>query len=237
MSTPAMGASTFLHDDWTTVKQAIVDERGFVDYRTLVADRALFDRYIADLMARSPDSHPAFFADRDAELAYWLNAYNAMTIYSVLDKGIDIDSVWGWTGTGVVFFAVRKITLGGKQMTLKSLEDNIIRARYGDARIHAAINCASFSCPPLPQEAFVAERLDEQLDGMVRRWIGLNEHLQVDAQRKVVKLNKIFQWFKEDFVAEKPSLIEWVNQFRDEPIPTSYKVEFLPYDKGLNRQQ
>lgn len=243
---PAGAAEPFSHDAWERVLEEHVDARGFVDYRALANDRADLDRYIARLRAASPESSPDLFPTRDHELAYYINAYNAWVFWGVLDRGPDIDSVWGLFGTGLSFFSGMDIELGGRETDLKELEDDVIRADYRDPRIHAALNCASVSCPRLPREAFTGPELDAQLDAAMHEFVTDPKHLEVDRGAKTVRLSKIFEWYAGDFLAhvrEKgvrdPSVIDYVNLYRGDAgeIPRTYQIEYMEYDKGLNAQR
>lgn len=243
---PAGAAEPFSHADWERVLEEHVDARGFVDYRALAEDRRDLDRYIARLRAASPDSDPELFPTRDHELAYYINAYNAWVFWGVLDRGPDVDSVWGLFGTGLSFFSGMDIELGGRETNLKELEDDVIRAGYRDPRIHAALNCASVSCPRLPREAFSGRELDAQLDAAMREFVTDPQHLKVDRGDKTVRMSKIFEWYADDFLAyarEKdirdPNVIDYVNLYRGDAgeIPRSYQVEYMEYDKGLNAQR
>lgn len=239
-------AETFSHDDWDAVLHKFVDDQGLVDYQGLANDRAAFDGYVQRIQRQSPDSHPQLFPDRDHELAYWINAYNAQVIRGVLEEGPDIKSVWGFFGTGISFFTGMKIQLGGTTTNLKKLEDDIIRERYGDPRIHAAINCASISCPRLPRKAFTAAELDAQLDAAMHEFVTARKHFEIEPGNREVHVSKIFDWFASDFLSwekkqgsSSPTLIDYINRYRGdaEKIPAGYEVEFLDYDKGLNAQR
>lgn len=241
----AGAAESFSHEDWGRVLAESVDEHGFVDYRRLAGDRSTFDRYIARLRAHSPASDPALFPTADHELAYYINAYNAWVIWGVLDRGPDIDSVWGLFGTGISFFSGMDIELGGRETNLKALEDEVVRARYGDARVHAALNCASVSCPRLPREPFTGEDLDAQLDAAMHEFVTDPRHLKVDRDAGRVTMSKIFDWYSGDFLADarergirEPTLIDYVNLYRGDAgeIPRGYEIAFFDYDKGLNAQ-
>jgi hypothetical protein len=243
---PAGAAEPFSHADWERVLERFVDARGFVDYQGLAEDRGTLDRYLARLRAASPESDPGLFPSRDHELAYWINAYNAWVFWGVLDRGPDLDSVWGFLGTGISFFSGMDIELGGRETNLKALEDEVIRARYGDARIHAALNCASVSCPRLPRHAFTGEELDAQLDAAMREFVTDPKHLRVDRGAKRVTLSKIFDWYADDFLADaaergirEPNLLDYVNLHRGAAgtIPRTWEIAFFDYDKGLNRQR
>ncbi len=237
---------TFAHDIWGKVLEEFVDERGFVDYQRLARNRTDLDAYL-DLVRRiSPDSDPDLFPTRDHELAYWINAYNAQVFLGVLDRGPETESVWtGGLISGRAFFVVRDIVVGGEETNLKDLEDDIIRARYRDPRIHAAINCASISCPRLPRQPFTGPELDAQLDSAMTEFVTRKSNVEVLAQSREVRLNKIFDWFEDDFLdyeqrqgSADPRILDYVNRYRPQGarIDPSFDVEFIPYDKGINAQ-
>ena len=171
MFVPAIASAasaSFSHDEWTAVLERFVDRRGLVDYAALARDRSALDRYLARLGQASPDSAPARFPDRDDPLAYWINAYNAIVLAGVLDRGVDTPSVWGDGFFGIGFFTVERARLGGARTSLKTLEDDIVRRRFRDPRVHAALNCASLGCPRLPQRAFEGATLQTDLYAAMR---------------------------------------------------------------------
>jgi len=233
----------FSHDDWNSVLSEYVNAQGYVDYQGLKSNSATFDRYIQRIESVSPASNPELFPSKADELAYYMNAYNALVFKGVIARGPEEKSVWRGLVSGYNFFVKMKITVGGKRTNLKKLEDDIIRAKYLDPRIHAAINCASISCPRLPQEAFVAATLEQQLDDAMREFVNSDLHVKLDQTRRTAKVSKIFKWFKEDFINyEKsngnlqPSLMHYINQYREMKIPADFKIGFLDYNKNINKQ-
>jgi len=245
-SATASRAAEFSHRDWTEILREFVDEQGFVDYRGLARDRPRFDRYVESLEATSPDSAPARFPTRDDALAYWINAYNAMVVRGVLERGVEIESVWGEGWFGLGFFTRRDVVLGGRTTSLKELEDDVVRARFRDPRVHAALNCASRSCPRLPREAFEGGTLDESLDRAMREFVAEPRNCAIDFERRTVSLSKIFDWFEDDFLSDErsrgnrdPSILDWINRYRplNGKIPSTLRVRYFDYDKRLNRQE
>ncbi|MEM7581898.1 MAG: DUF547 domain-containing protein [Acidobacteriota bacterium] len=235
----------FSHAVWTEVLQRFVDDEGLVDYAGLAADRGDFDQYVGAVEAVSPKSHPERFSGRDEALAYYINAYNALVFQGVLERGPETKSVWRGLISGYAFFVSMKVTVGGEKISLKALEDDIVRAEFQDPRIHAALNCASIGCPRLPQEAFDPATLDAQLDATMQEFVSDPRHVAVEAKSRRVRLSKIFDWFTDDFLDEekrqgrpKANLIDYVNRYRspDSQIPRDYSIRFLPYDKGINQQ-
>jgi len=233
------------HTPWTTTLQRFVDERGLVDYQGLAKDRALFDPYVKLVERVSPENRPDLFPSKADELAFYLNAYNALIFKGVLARGPEEESVWKGLVSGLSFFKMMKIEVGGRTTNLSDFENDVIRGRYQDPRVHAALNCASISCPKLRREAYVAERLEEQLDDAVRGWVNDPFHVAVDAAKRKVHLNKIFDWFEGDFLAEEKrrgaestSVLAWINRYRapEAQIDVSFKIEIEDYDKRINKQ-
>lgn len=238
-------AAAFSHADWESVLGRFVDGHGRVAYEALAKDRAALDRYLAAVEKESPESSPARFPTPDDALAYYLNAYNAMVFRGVLARGPEKETVWTPLGTGYSFFVGMEIVIGGRTTSLKSLEDDIVRAEFQDPRIHAALNCASLGCPRLPQTAFDGAKLQAQLDAGMRLFVSESRNCAVDAAKKAVRLSKIFDWFAGDFLAyEKshgnpsPKILDYVNRYRAEgqKVPADSSVSYFDYDKRINAQ-
>ena len=238
-------ALAFDYSDWAQVLEERVDDQGRVDYAGLRDDRAALDRVLEAVAAAGPGSTPERFPERDDQLAYLINAYNALVFDGVLGLSPSADTVWGFTGTGYSFFARMKIEVDQRTTTLKKLEDDDIRLAFGDPRIHAALNCASVGCPRLPREPFLPETLDEQLDAAMREFVAEARNCEVDLDAGTVTLSKIFDWFEGDFTSwlatqgeTDGSLIDYINRYRaeEEQIPSGLELGFFKCDKALNRQ-
>jgi len=235
----------FSYEDWQQVLETFVDEKGFVDYAGLRDDRAALDRFLEQLGAQGPQSTPRLFPARAGRLAYYINAYNALVFQGVLELDADASTVWGFSKTGYGFFVRMKVELDGQEMSLKKLEDNLVREGFKDPRIHAALNCASVGCPRLPREPFLPETLDAQLDEAIKEFVSEERNCSVDLEAATVTLSKILDWFRDDFENyPQPlgqgggELIDYINRYRapNAQIPTDLKIKFAAYDKTLNRQ-
>jgi len=232
------------HQDWTAVLSRYVDRQGQVDYEGLHRERAVLDGYLTQIAEAGPESTPELFPTAAHELAYYINAYNALVFQGVLDGDLDAETVWRGMVPGYGFFVGRKFRLDGRTVNLRKLENKIVRARFGDARVHAALNCASVGCPRLPATAFEPGRLERELDSAMMEFVANERHVRVDDAKRTVYLSKIFDWYHDDFLTDEreagnadPNLIDYVNRFRpDVPaIPRDYRLRFLEYDKRLNR--
>ncbi|MEM7404701.1 MAG: DUF547 domain-containing protein [Pseudomonadota bacterium] len=217
---------------WARVLAQFVDAEGRVDFAGLNRAPADLDRYLEGVAEISPMSHPDRFADTQAVLAYHLNTYNALAMRAILNE--DIPETLGGL-TKYWFFGLKEHPLGGDSMTLHAYENDIIR-KLGDPRVHFALNCMSVGCPRLPRTPFAAANLEQQLLAETRRFMAETRNVRVDHEERVVWLSEIFDFFPEDFLSVAPSLLAYVNRYRDEPVPENYDVRFVDYDWTVNRQ-
>lgn len=214
-------------DGWAQVLRTRVDELGRVDFAGIAADPATLQGVVAAIGA-GPE--PAARADL---LAWRVNAYNALAMWGIVRRGIP-------RSLGLLarfsFFANTTIRVAGRDTTLKSFEDDVIR-RMGDERVHFALNCMVRGCPRLPREPFLGARLEAQLQEATREFCSDPRHVRADHARRVALLSQIFEFFTADFVpAAAPDLITYVNRWRPEQIPWTYEVRFPDYDWTINAQ-
>ena len=177
-------------------------------------------------------TQPSKFPTREARLAYYVNAYNALAMHGVVDRGVphSLGGIREFT-----FFRLRTVTVGGRSMSLHGFENDVIRP-FGEERIHFALNCMVVSCPRLPRVAFTADRLDKQLETAVRTFIGESRNVWDDPNKRELWLSAIFEFYTEDFIARAPSLVTYVNRYRNEQIPPDFQVRFFDYDWTVNQR-
>lgn len=197
---------------------------GTVDYTGLAQSNALAP-YIASL--RAIDSLDGWSADQ--QLALWINAYNAHTLQLIVDN-LPVASIRdiGWP-----LSPWKRKFIGplGASMTLDDIEHDTIRAHYAEPRIHFALVCASQSCPALRSEAYVADRLDDQLEQQARTFLRDRSKNQITPDQ--LRLSSIFKWYGADFDSVggvRSFVASRVDGVADQPI------EFLVYDWSLNGQ-
>jgi hypothetical protein len=215
---------------WARVLEQHVSEQGQVDFAALARNPGNLERFV-DYVARvDPERDAESFPTRDAQIAHLINAYNALSMYGVLRAGIPR------TNAGlrkIRFFFLRRYRIAGRSESLHRYESRI-RA-LGEERVHFALNCMSVSCPRLPRVPFTGERLKAELENETRRFFADPRHLQVDAERRTLRVSAILDFYTGDFLSHAGSLIEYINRYRESPIPADYRVEFLPYDWTINR--
>jgi hypothetical protein len=223
-----------------------------VDYLALIGRSADLERIVAAFAETGPRSTPERYSTVDEELAYYINAYNALTLFGVASHWPieTVHDVHGWfrIKEGFGFFWATRFRLDGRSVNLYDLENDTIRADFGDARIHAAINCASESCPALSARSYRAETLDEQLDAATISFASDAPHVVIDDDSKQIQLTPIYQWFAEDFVADAveagvgDSALDWILMFARADVAdqlgrardAGYEVVYVDYDWSLN---
>lgn len=218
-----------------------VDARGRVDYAGLKRDGALAP-VLASLAAARPDALP----ERE-QIAFWINAYNAGAMALVAEH-YPISSIQRITpsgfpiavpGTGQSPFKVRFLDVGGERRTLDEIEHAILRRRFREPRIHAALVCAAVSCPPLRREPYAAARLDAQLGDQMRVWLHDRTKNRIPEPGGGVALSAIFDWFRDDFGGTDAAVQRFLAPyFTGETAArlarSAYRVRHLPYDWRLN---
>jgi hypothetical protein len=215
-----------------------VDAQGRVDYAGIRASGALDATVSALASAVEPTA-------ADARMAFWINAYNALTIDLVADawpiasiRDLDGGKVWD----------TRRFTVAGKQVTLNDIENKTLRP-MGDPRVHAALNCASKGCPALAKSAYAAATLGAQLDAAARAWAAGNA-MVLDQAGGSVAFNSIFDWYGADFEAKSTADVPgvegkaeaaalWLANYCSAERAAwlrkgGYQVAWAPYDWSVN---
>ncbi len=168
---------------------------------------------------------------RNEKLAFYINAYNALVIRSVIRR-LPLKSVMKVKG----FFDKARHKVAGRKITLNDLENKIIRPRFKEPRIHFALVCAAKSCPPLMGRAFAAKTLKRDLERLTRRF--LNSRYGLVIEGGTVKASQLFNWYKQDFVDANGSVGKYLARYRkaDAALLTreGLKVSHLKYDWSLN---
>lgn len=209
------------HDKWNELLKKHVSESGNVDYKKFKTDRYKLSVYLKYLSENMPTDK----WQKRHKLAYWINAYNAMTIDLILRhypvKSIkDIKKPW----------EQRYWKLGDKWYNLNEIEHQILR-KMDEPRIHFAIVCASVSCPKLLNKAYTSSNLEAQLTQATKDF--LNDSNRNEISQNNIKLSKIFQWFAKDF-KQNGTLIDFLNKYTEIKISDNAKSSFKDYNWDLN---
>lgn len=229
------------HAPFDALLKKYVDPSGLVDYgrwKASSADMRALDAYL-NLLSRGA---PGQSVPRNAAMAFWINAYNAVTIRGIL-REYPTSSIRNHTARvfGYNIWKDLLLTVGGRGVSLSQIENDYLR-RMGDPRIHFAIVCASIGCPKLRNEAYVAERLDEQLTDNARAFFADPRKLRYDARARQLAVSPILKWYAGDFGPTLQQQLATIAPYLSDPAARqaaasgAVRVTFLPYDWGLNDQ-
>lgn len=229
------------HSAWDDLLNKYVDEAGMVDYRHWHgsdADREKLSRYLETLSS----GDATLKSSRAGKLAFYINAYNALTIEAILNR-YPTESIRDHVNpVGFNLWDHVKLRVGDEQLSLTAIEHERLRT-MNEPRIHFAIVCASISCPRLLNEAYLAETLEQQLSGNTRHFFAQSSNFQFDTERNIVKFNPILSWFKSDFGATQSARMKTISPYlpseeaRKLVLQPELKVEFLNYNWNLNEQR
>lgn len=176
--------------------------------------------------------------DEDFQTAFYINAYNLLVVKQVCDN-YPIQSPLDIEG----FFKKNTFMVAGESLTLDDLEFKKLINPTKDPRIHFALGCAAKSCPFLYDQAYTPKHLQEQLDFRAQLIIDQPNYVSVDNGKREVLLNKVFDWYGDQFVLNtgslltyNGSLLTYINRYRFYEVPVDYEVKFQEYDWSLNTQ-
>lgn len=246
----------FSHKAFEALLREYVTPAGYVNYGRWHANGesvARLNAYLAAVGQFSPENAAHRFPERNDELAYWMYGYNACVIKAVLDRW-PLSSVTDVKAPieaikGMGFFYQLRFSFGGEYLSLLAVENNKIRARYRDARIHFVLNCASESCPVARPELPTGDELEELMTRAAEEFINNPDNVFVDHDHNTVFLSSIFKWYRKDFINDlrakgRPAergLIDYVVGFSTASLRADlkradgYNVEFRDYDWSLNK--
>ncbi len=172
------------------------------NYAEMAKSRAALKSYLAGVSAVAESEFNGW--SKAEQMAFLINAYNAYTVELVLTRYPDLKSIRDLGN--IVFNSPWKrkfFTLFGRESYLDQIEHEILRkpGSYNEPRVHFAVNCASIGCPMLREEAFVASRLDAQLEEQTRRFLADRSRNRYDSARNELQLSKIFDWYAKDWTS------------------------------------
>jgi len=246
----------FFCKDYGDILRAYLDGRGIVDYTSLEQNRGPLDAFVTKMASLDRSVYDKW-TDKE-RVAFWINAYNALTLRTIIDhypiKPIFLpsfrfpkDSIRQIPGV----WDKLQFKIMGKEMTLDSMEHDTLRTNFNEPRIHMALVCAAMGRPPLRNEPYTGERLDSQLNDQTTRFLKNADKFRMDSTGGYVYLSSIFQWFGEDFIktyrtdkfadrgATEKSVLNFVTghlKGRDKDFIEfgNYQIVYLAYGWTLN---
>jgi len=207
------------HEEWQTFLTRCVftnkEEINLIDYPHLNKDDlALLNQYVKRMSQVNIHNY-----NRNEQLAFWLNLYNALTIqivanYYPVECIDDINISPGLFSVGP--WGAQLVTVAGTPLSLDDIQNRIIRPIWNDPRTHYALNDASIGAANLHKEAFQGARLEHQLNHVAQKYINSLRGVQVIDGKLIV--SKIYDWYIEDFGGNEPALIHHLTVYAKEPL-------------------
>jgi hypothetical protein len=221
-----------------------------VDYAQLFKQPEPLNQYLAQLSSVKQSEYQLWTGDE--QLSFLINAYNGFTLQLIIQNYTKFQTgkVESIKDLGSFFSSPWKqsfFTLLGEKRNLDNIEHDMIRVWFERPRIHAALVCAAVSCPPLRNQAFVADKLDQQLGDQMSQFLSDDQRNTIKISENRVYLSSIFKWYGEDFekgqqgfntikdlikvyqadMANDPQQLTWLKK-------QSYETRYLDYDWRLN---
>ncbi|MEO1013127.1 MAG: DUF547 domain-containing protein [Bacteroidota bacterium] len=209
------------HSQWNELLKKYVDTKGNVAYKAFAEEEQKLTAYLNYLDSNAPSQDCSV----NTRLSYYINLYNAATVKLIIDNYPlnsikDIKNPW----------SKKRVLVGGKKYSLGYIEHKILR-KMNEPRIHFAINCASYSCPKLIDQAFLSETMETQLEAATKDFV--NDPSRNEISPEKIQLSAIFKWYKGDFI-KNGRLIEYIDHYSRTKATEGTKISYLTYDWGLN---
>ncbi len=227
------------HRPYDALLRKYVDGDGYVNYRAWHVsseDRAALRHYLTQLSRASPSLR----ASRESQFAFWINAYNAVTLEGIL-REYPTESIRNHTSKlgGYNIWKDLPLLVGGKEYPLETMEHQVLR-KMGDPRIHFAIVCASVGCPRLLNEAYVGAKLEQQLAANTRDFFDRRQNFWIDGQG-TMHVSSILNWFGSDFGKTQAEQFRFLRPYlppaaQSVAVNPRTRMKFQKYNWSLNDQ-
>lgn len=183
---------------------------------------------------------------RNKQIAFWINAYNAAVIKTIVDH-YPLNKGVSWKALAYPANSIQQIPdvwdrmaikLLGKDRSLNEIEHEILRREFKDPRIHFALVCASIGCPTLRSEPYSPAKLDSQLNDQIGSFLSDRQKAYYDQKSNTLHLSPIFKWFGKDF-DQSGGVIDFVKKYWPGPgseFSVKTKIKWLDYDWNLNEK-
>ncbi len=214
------------HKAFDKLLKAHVSAEGFVNYAAFAKDKAVLQNYIGSLSKLNPSNW-----NKNERLAFWINAYNALTIDQII-RHYPISSIQK-IANGKVWDESLPYLFAGKRITLNEIEHQILlESDLFDARIHFALNCAAISCPTLANQAFTAENVQSMLTKNTKAALSNPKFNKINKNNAAI--SKLFDWYQSDFTKAEGSVTNFINKYSAKKIDKNVKITYLDYNWSLN---
>lgn len=250
----------FDYSDFAEALKINVDDVGMVNYKKLKAEPEKLRAFITEL--GNLDRKDFDNWSDNAKIAFWLNAYNALTLNAIIDNypiksSFFKSRIYPKNSIRQIAGVWDKINFKvmGQNLTLGHIEHKILRVQFDEPGIHVAMVCAAMGCPSLRNEPYTGDKLQEQLDDQTSRFLADSAKFKIERTNNRLYLSPIFKWFAVDFTKkygpkksigrhnkEKSAVLNFIASYldkvqKDYVLAGKFKIKYLKYDWSLNEQQ
>ena len=218
-----------------------------VNYSNLKADGSQLGNYLKMLSFVKKETFETW--SKEKQLAFLINAYNAFTVKLIIKKYPNITSIRDIRSFFSGPWKIRFVELFGDKIHLDAIENKMIRKKgvYDDPFIHAALVCAAIGCPPLRNEAYTYDRLNQQLEDNMERFLSDKKQNRFNLATHTFEVSSIFKWYRADFekgyrsfTSLKGFFVQYADRLAQQPEDVkkikdnNVTIRFLDYDWSLN---
>lgn len=249
--------------DYSNFAEALkinVDDVRMVNYRKLKAEPQKLLAFVTELQNLDRKDFDKW--DDNEKIAFWLNVYNALTLKAIIDNypiksSFFRSRIYPKNSIRQIAGVWDKIdfTVMGQKLTLGHIEHKILRVQFDEPRIHMAMVCAAMGCPPLRNEPYTGNKLQEQLDDQTRRFLANSTKFKIERADERIYLSPIFKWFASDFIKkhgpkknfgrhnkDESAVLNFIASYfgkaqKDYVLTGKFKIKYLKYDWSLNEKQ
>ncbi|MCW8408753.1 DUF547 domain-containing protein [Legionella sp. PATHC035] len=206
-----------------------------VDYAHMTqTDLNLLKDYLKSMSEVNIDNY-----NRDEQLAYWINVYNALTV-QIISNYYPVTSIQEINISPGLFsigpWGANLITVKDTSLTLDDINNRIIRAIWNDPRTHYALSNGTIGAPNLSRKIYQGKMLEEQLNQAASNYINSLRGVNVIEGKLII--SKLYDWYEEDFGGNKKDVIFHLLQFAKEPLLSQLKhintIDSYIYNWHLN---
>ncbi len=233
---PESGSGIIDHTMWSSLLSNYIDERKGLNYFSY-RDVSEEDLDVLDDYLKMLQSVQVTKLASDEQFAYWINLYNALTVWVILEH-YPVESIrdisYGLLTKGP--WKENLATVEGVDLSLDDIEHGILRPVFQDSRIHYAVNCASIGCPNLQLTAFTSNNLEDLLEHAAEQYINHPRGARIEDGELIV--SSIYDWYEEDFGGSEEDVIEHLLDYAstalEDQLSEFDEIDDYEYDWALN---
>jgi hypothetical protein len=227
---------------------------GLVYYRALKGERGRLDRYVESLDVPSA-TYDGW--SRDQQVAFWINAYNAFVLQTIIDRYPIQGKTAAYPSSSIRqipgAFERTKHRAAGRSVTLDEIEKTILPG-FKEPRVYLALGRGAIGSGRLRSEAYIGSKLADQLRAVQAEFVSERAMLNIDRPAEQISATPIVSWHEAEFVAAydkgaeglfaqrsaieralvafiQPHLLPLEREFVQK---NSFRVTYHPFDWRLN---